>query len=180
LLRESGYAFERVDPSFDDTAAMPQLGAELAAPRLAALKAASVPAEFRHGIVLGCDTLLDFRGRRIGKPRDAAEARRILRELMGRTHRVVTGVAMIDAGSRRRVVFTDVASVRIGPLSRGELERYLESGAWRGKAGGYNLAELRERWSFTVRGDPTTVIGLPMRRLAAELKAFGRRLAISY
>ncbi len=173
LLREAGYTFEIVTPPYDDTEhSLDHLPAHLAAPALAQLKAASVADTLPRGLVLGCDTLIALDDHRIGKPADAADARRILNILLGVTHQVVTAVCLIDCASRRQHIFTDIADVTIPALPPGELDRYLASGDWRGKAGGYNLAELQRRWGITVSGDPTTVIGLPMKRLAAELQHF--------
>lgn len=173
LLREAGYEFQVVTPPYDDTEhSLEHLPAHLAAPALAELKAASVADGLPRGLVLGCDTLIAQGDHRIGKPADAADARRILNLLIGAKHQAITAVCLIDAGSKRRCVFTDVADVVIPALPAGELERYLAAGEWRGKAGGYNLAELQRRWNITVTGDPTTVVGLPMRRLAAELGHF--------
>ena len=86
------------------------------------------------------------------------------------SHRVVTGVALLgDGGPPRR--FADSAGVTFGALAPEEIDRYVASGGWRGKAGGYNLYERQaEGWPITVEGDPTTVVGLPMRLLAPALR----------
>jgi septum formation protein len=190
LLRDAGYAFEQVDPAFDDsgvdlhTAATPR-----AAEALAYLKAASVADRAamlgEPGVIVGSDTIVTLGNRQYGKPDDLDHARAMLGELTGRTHQVVTAVALIetpraladaddDAADRlpRQVLFHAVASVTIGRLDDADFEAYLASGQWRGKAGGYNLAELRDHWPFEIDGDPTTVVGLPMRALGRHLQDF--------
>ena len=92
---------------------------------------------------------------------------------MNSTHRVITGVAMMNAiqgsgdpVSSRNQSFADTATVRFGGLTDEQLTDYLAKGDWRGKAGGYNLFDRQSAgWPITVQGDPTTVVGLPMRRL---------------
>ncbi len=118
------------------------------------------------GIVLGADTVCVHRGRVLGQPTDADHARAMLRELRDADHEVLTGVCLIDLSGGDRSVFFDRAMVRVGHLGDDEIDRYVESGSWRGKAGGYNLAErLEAGWPLRCDGDPATVMGLPMRRL---------------
>lgn len=118
------------------------------------------------GIVLGADTVCVHRRRVLGQPTDADHARAMLRGLRDADHEVVTGVCLIDLSGGDRSVFFDRAVVRVGHLGDDEIDRYVESGSWRGKAGGYNLAERIEAgWPLRCDGDPATVMGLPMRRL---------------
>ncbi len=173
LLREAGFAFEPIAPPFDDSAVdMGDTPAHLAVEALAYLKAASAAEGVRAGVVIGCDTMLAVGDRAVGKPNDRDDATRILQSLIGQPHDVVTGVALIDAATRRCEVFADRTRVTIENFGDETLERYLDSGEWRGKAGGYNLAELADRWCFKVEGDPTTVVGLPMERLTERLPRF--------
>jgi len=101
----------------------------------------------------------------------------VLSELIGRSHEAITGVCLIDAADRRQRVFVETAQVRIGQLDPDALEGYIRSGEWRGKAGGYNLAEVRGRWPIEVEGDPNTVIGLPVERLSRALRRFAPDLS---
>jgi len=123
-------------------------------------------------VVLAADTLCFDGSRPVGKPRDAAEAAEFLRSWRGRPHRTVTGVCVLADG--RRSLFSDAATVEVGPLEEGEIERYVASGDWRGKAGGYNLAErIAAGWPIRCEGDPTSVMGLPMARVAPLLRSLG-------
>jgi len=174
LLREAGYRFEQFPPPFDDSGLRSNVPPDQFAAELARRKAESVVArvESAGAIVLGCDTLLSVNGRIEGKPADCDCARGMLRELFSQAHLVLTAVCLIDVHDNRRVEFVDECRVSIDAPSESEFEAYLLSEEWRGKAGGYNLAELEGRWQFHVEGDPTTVIGLPMRRLEQELRRF--------
>jgi len=185
LLREAGFAFEVALPPMDDG----ELAAGGADPRqwvcaLAYLKARATGAALANsgagrGVVLGADTIVLKGDQIIGKPEDDADARRILRLLSDGEHRVVTGVAIVAVGQSgagqgepaQRVLMVDSAIVRVGQLSDERVEAHVSSGAWRGKAGGYNiLDQLAYSWPITFEGDITTVMGLPMKRLAPVLR----------
>ncbi len=132
------------------------------------------------GLVLGADTVCAIGREALGQPCDADDARRMLRLMRGREHRTLTGVCLLrlsDAGpprfsreSRWRLLVFDAAIVCIGEISDGQIETYIESGSWQGKAGAYNLAErIDAGWPIACMGDPTTVMGLPMQRLGGWL-----------
>ncbi len=184
MLEQAGIEYDVVDSGVDDghmTAG--RVGAEQWVVALAYLKAAAaltrlgdrrrvVPSE-RGEVVLGADTVVADDGAIIGQPADRADAERTLRRLVNGEHDVLTGVAILDVDTGRRDLFFDRAHVTVGPVSDAEVHVYLDSGQWRGKAGAYNLAErLQAGWPITVEGDPGTVMGLPMARLAERLRAF--------
>ena len=178
LLEGAGIAHDAVDTGIDDGDLRPgeHAAAESWVAALGYLKAragAEVWAE-RAGeepaLVLGADTVCVADGELFGQPRDAGDAERMLRALSGGTHRVLTGVALVDSRTGERCVFVDGATVTVGDLDRDDVASYIESGAWSGKAGGYNLSERIEAgWPVACDGDPSTVMGLPMRRVVGEL-----------
>lgn len=120
-------------------------------------------------LVLGADTEVALDGRVYGKAADAGEAERFLRELSGRTHEVLTGVAVIEGGEE--LTATAVTAVTFRSLDRDTIEWYLDSGEWRGRAGAYAIqgkgAALVER----IEGDYLNVVGLPVATLLG-LKPF--------
>lgn len=175
LLEEAGFSFEVLPAGVDDaqlripggvtpeqwTAALAVLKARAAMERL--------PRNARDAVVLGADTTVVKGDEVIGQPADEADARRILGLLSNGSHEVVSGVALL-CGDRRRA-FADTARVTIGPLDPGVVDGYVKSGQWKGKAGAYNLAErLEDGWPITYEGDPGTIMGLPMQRLAPLLR----------
>ena len=120
--------------------------------------------------ILGADTVvLTSRGVIFGQPENLDHARHMLTQLMNGTHRVVTAVALVSVGTGGVETFADSTRVHLGRVEIKQVEAYLHDGKWMGKAGGYNLFELREIWPFTFDGDPTTVVGLPMQSLAPAL-----------
>lgn len=124
--------------------------------------------------VLAGDTVCVLDRVVIGQPRDAAHARAMIRSFVDREHDVLTGVCLIDLGSGVRTIVHDRAVVRLGRLDDAEIDRYVASDAWRGKAGAYNFFERRDAgWPLEVDGDPQTVVGLPIRVVRALLARHG-------
>lgn len=131
----------------------------------------------RAPVVLAADTVVAAKdGRILGKPRDRAHAEEILRSLMGTRHQVVTGLAV--ALPRRGWTLVDHASswVTMRRLSNADLERYLESGEWRGKAGAYGIQDADDPFVCGCEGSFSNVVGLPMERVG-DLLAAALRLA---
>ncbi len=134
--------------------------------RNALLKLRAVPG----ARVLAVDSMVVWDGRAHGKPADAAEARRWLRELSGRWHEVMGGIALRDEGEERTELA--VTRVRFRELSDADIERYLASGEWRDRAGGYAIQELGAMLVEGIEGDWFNVVGLPvpaLLRLAPNL-----------
>ncbi len=118
------------------------------------------------GTIMAADTICACGEELLGQPRDRNDARRMIQRLRNAVHRTITGVCFYDL-HRRRVLLVDAATVRMGAISDEAIETYVQSDQWRGKAGGYNLRERIEAgWPIECDGDPATVMGLPMRRLA--------------
>jgi septum formation protein len=175
LLAREGIEHDAVEPEFDDSGLTPGRttpeGWVMALAYLKAWAAARDAGDAR--IVVGADTMCLQDGRMMGTPSDAEEARAMLESFQGREHDVLTGVALIDTGTGRRRLFADRAKVRLGRLESRQIEEYLASGEWRGKAGGYNLTDrLEAGWPIEFEGDAGTIMGLPIGRLRKELAAF--------
>lgn len=111
--------------------------------------------------IIAADTIVVLEGRALGKPADRDDARSMLRALSGRTHQVLTGLAL---SLPREGLWLDVAetSVTFRPLAEEAIERYLETGAADDKAGGYGVQEVGAEFIERVDGDLSNVIGLPL------------------
>lgn len=173
LLHDAGFPHRVVPPAIDDASLeRGEVSPSQWIVALAHLKARSVidtlpPAP--ASIVLAADTLVVCDDRIFGQPRDAEDAARTIRALRDRTHTVTTAVAY-DPGDGLRWL-TDSASVTIGRLTDADIDAYAASDAWQGKAGAYNLTErIDAGWPISFVGDPTTVVGLPMRKLTPRLE----------
>jgi septum formation protein len=122
-------------------------------------KARSVPAER----ALGVDTAVVLDGRVFGKPGDLEEAETFLRRLSGRTHEVMSGIALHERGSERSEVA--VTRVRFRLLEQRDLDWYLASGEWRERAGGYAIQGRGAALVAEIEGDYWNVVGLPVAAL---------------
>ena len=174
LLEALGLPFEVVPSGLaEDAGEGPAL--ELA-PALALAKAREVATRVPAGLVLGADTIVECDGRSWGQPANAAEAWTTLRALSGRTHRVVTGVAVVDVRSGRAESGAAVTEVTFRELSDAEIAAYVETGEPFGKAGAYAVQGLGGLWVEGIRGSPSNVIGLPVTLVQDLLRRFGVKL----
>jgi septum formation protein len=146
---------------------------EAYATRLALAKAREVAGGLAQGLVIGADTVVVGRGALLGKPRDAVEAQAFLLRLAGRTHRVATGVAVVDAGTGRSAVGASTTRVRMRPFQAGEAARYVAGGEPLDKAGAYGIQGRGALLVEAIQGDYCTVVGLPLVLLADLLGRFG-------
>ena len=173
LLARIGIVPDRVLPAeIDETPRKAELPRRLAA-RLAAEKAAATaalaPAE---ALVLAADTVVGVGRRILGKPADRAEARRFLALLSGRRHTVISGVVLHRPGGKplSRLVETALAFQR---LTDQQVEAYLDSGEWQGKAGGYAIQGRAEMFVRFLSGSWSNVVGLPLFETAQLLRGAG-------
>ena len=161
ILAEAGIAFDVRPADVDeDEEGDPAEVAE----RNARRKAAAIPGP----LVLGADTVVALDGRIYGKPRDAAEARAFVGVLNGRTHEVVGGIALARNGE---IVATavEVTRVTFRRSDNATLDRYVATGEWEGRAGGYAIQGEGGALVERIDGDYLNVVGLPLERVKALL-----------
>ena len=173
LLAEAGIAFEVAPPDMDEPAWSMPLPPVAQAEALAYFKARSVWARHRDRAVLGADTIVAVGRERIGKPSDIDEARRMLERLSGSRHAVITGVALLLPGQGRRIA-SDTTYVTMRPMSEAEIESYLDSGEWEGKAGAYAIQETADRFVTRLEGSFSNVVGLCVERVVDMLSQAGQ------
>lgn len=167
LLTLMGIPFAVDAPQVDETCT---LGARDAVLELSRRKAHAAAARHPGQVILASDTLVAVDDEPLGKPRDEADAFRMLKSLAGRWHQVYTGVCAIgtDGACHARVDATDV---RFGPMSDEAIRAYIRTGEPMDKAGAYALQGIAGLWIEEIRGSHTNVIGLPLtltRRLLEE------------
>ncbi|MBN1554874.1 MAG: septum formation protein Maf [Phycisphaerae bacterium] len=169
LLARAGYDFDVQPPVMDEPNHLPAgLPPVSHAESLAYFKARGVAETRSDARVLGADTVVAAGGRILGKPSDADDARRMLTELSHNQHAVITGVALLGPGEER-VIAADVTHVTMRPMSPEEIEDYVASGEWQGKAGAYAIQETADRFIVSLEGSFTNVVGLPMELLGRLL-----------
>ncbi len=170
LLTQAGFAFsvqpadvmEDPRPNEDPIAYVTRLAREKAQAVYAQAGGAGVQ-------VLGADTTVTLDNHLLGKPENAQDAARMLRVLSGRTHRVVTGVALVTA--ERTQVAAEVTAVEFLTLSNQEIERYIATGEPMDKAGAYGIQGYAARWIPRIHGCYFNVVGLPISLVATLIEA---------
>ena len=119
-------------------------------------------------VIIASDTLVTLDGEFLGKPRDEADAVRMLAMLQGRTHTVASGIAIWHKG--RTVTAHELTGVSFAPMSPAEIQAYVATGESFGKAGGYAIQGHASRYISGIHGDYWGVVGLPVRRLYETLR----------
>jgi septum formation protein len=122
-------------------------------------------------VVLGADTTVTVDGQILGKPEDDADAARMLRMLAGRTHLVITGVAVVTAAHTE--VAAEVTAVKFLSLSDVEIADYIATGEPMDKAGAYAIQGRAAKWIPRIDGDYFNVVGLPLALVSTMLDATG-------
>lgn len=120
-------------------------------------------------IIIAADTIV-YKDQIMGKPRDRADAHRMLSSLAGDKHYVVTGCALIEAGMQNARVFAEVTEVFVEPLSEEELAAYIDTDEPYDKAGGYAIQGLFAKHIARIEGDYDNVVGFPWARIEKELE----------
>lgn len=165
LLRSAGIVFRMVKPDTEERR-RPGESPRVFARRAAMEKAMDVADRTRGDrIILAADTLVVDGDRIFGKPRNAHDARRMLHRLSGRTHRVMTGYALLrwtDGSLRNRRSGVVSTRVEFKPLTRREIAAYIQSGESMDKAGAYGIQGGAAGFVRRIRGSYTNVVGLPL------------------
>ena len=174
LLESFGYEFEVIepDPNAECGVCSRETPPELVA-RLAYQKGADViqKVDVDDRIVVACDTVAEYAGMILGKPKDVDHARDMLMRLRGREHRVYSGLCLWSRASGHRCVRVDCSTLILKEFSLAELDSYLESDLWVGKAGSLGFQD-GPPWLTLTKGSATNVVGLPMELLATMLAGF--------
>jgi MAF protein len=174
LLAHLGLPFLVVIPQVEeDMAPAPAGRPEELAEALALAKAEAVAGEQGEGIVIAADTIVVDGDTILGKPADSSEAAAMLRRLRGKTHRVITGLAVVDAGSGQRAASHVVTAVRMRPYSDAEIAAYVARGDPLDKAGAYAIQDQQFHPVAAYDGCYCNVVGLPLKALDILLRRAG-------
>jgi len=139
---------------------------------LARGKALDVAQRHKEGLIIGADTFLAFGDTVLGKPKSEVEAVTMLERLAGRTHSVISGVAVIDAATEKEEVRAVETLVTFRDLSQEEIEEYVATGEPLDKAGAYGIQGRGAVLVEKIKGDYCNVVGLPLATLMEMLRQF--------
>ncbi len=178
LLKQTGLSFRVMPADVDEDAVIASLAGEkerdqypaLVVEKLSEEKAQAVACGISEGIVIGADTIV-WAGGIMGKPRDRADARRMLLKIQGGTHSVFTGVTVLEKGGEEKThSFYRETKVKVYPMTEAEIEAYIDTGEPMDKAGAYGIQGQFGLWVESIEGDYNTVVGLPLSALWQLLK----------
>jgi septum formation protein len=169
LLEQHGYDFQVVPPheSAECGICSRETPPELVA-RLAYQKAKDVAERTQAGLVIGCDTVAECCGLILGKPKNRDHAKEMLSLLRGREHHVYSGLCLWHRPGEKHHVQVDVTKLIMDPITDQQLEAYLATDLWEGKAGAFGYQDGND-WVRVLSGSESNVVGLPMELLARML-----------
>ena len=160
-----------------DETRLPQEAAEDYVRRVAQAKAHAVADPARVAgerlVVIAADTIVLAEGQILGKPKDADDARRMLRLFSGKTHEVLSALCVINIPAAKQALHVEKTRVEFLNMSEEEIENYLQTGEPFGKAGAYGIQGIAGRFATRIAGCYFNVLGLPLSRLWTTLRALG-------
>jgi septum formation protein len=186
LLQQAGIEPDRLLPAEIDETPWPRESPRKLALRLAREKAAEAVKRLRDdpeaptgSILLSADTVVCVGRRILPKAESIEDAAACIRLLSGRSHRVYTGLCMVDQAERARTKLIETR-VRFRRLSKDEIEAYLAAGEWRGKAGGYAIQGIAGSFVVSLSGSYTNVVGLPLTEAVGMIGSAGYPVTLGW
>jgi septum formation protein len=171
LLREIGIPFQVHAANINEDQIAGEAPIDYAL-RLAREKAQAVAAQYPQSYVLGADTIVVIDGDVLGKPKDHADAARMLRLLSGRAHEVTTAVSLIAQGTLAETR-ASTTKVYFREIAEAEIQQYVAGGEPMDKAGAYAIQGGASRWTDRIEGEFSNVVGLPLSLVTEMLKTTG-------
>ena len=176
ILKALGIPFQVVMPNVDESSYMVKNAAELpeilAKAKVQAV-ARSMPPKQVIPWILGADTLVVMGNKVYGKPKDPDEAVEFLESLQNRTHQVITALALYNGRTHSMSARSATTKVTFAPMTREEIEWYVDTGDWHGAAGGYRIQGMASCFISKIEGTNSCVVGLPIFELYDMLKEQG-------
>jgi len=172
LLNDIGFAYEVCPSDFDERKIKIKDPKKLVK-KLSLLKALSVKDKFKDAIIISADTVMEFRGEIIGKPKNEKDAFDILKKLSGNVHQALTGYTIVDTKTERSITKVVSTKVFFRDLIDTEIRNYIKTKEPLNKAGAYGIQSLGGLLVERFEGDYFNVIGLPLNPLFQDLKKFG-------
>lgn len=173
LLNQAGIPFTLMPGQVDEAKVELSGTPEEKAEHLAYIKALDVVKNVDKGLVLGADTIVVYEDELFGKPADERDALRMLKGLSGHEHRVITGIALIDAESGTVKKGHETTKVRFSTLTVEEIQAYIRTGEPFDKAGAYAVQGRGALFVESLNGCYSNVVGLPLKKLGNMLQEFG-------
>lgn len=169
LLKQIGLDFEVIPSDYEENMNL-KLSNNQLAKTLAMGKAEDVAHKIKKGIVIASDTFAVSQGKRIGKPKNKADAKKILKEISGKKVKIYSGIAVIDVSKNKKITDCEITDVKIKKLTPKEINGYIKTGEPLDKAGAFAIQGMGAVLIEKINGCHSNVIGLPLRNLYRNLK----------
>lgn len=175
ILKQAGISFEVIAPNINEEEYKMKISDPIELSKsLAEAKAISVKNllvnEDIDFIIIAADTIVEINGTIIGKAKNETEAFEILKKLVGKSHNLITGIAICESSTSKIIVDYDITSVEFLALSEEEIAGYIKTNEWKGRAGAYSIRDKASLFINKINGSSSNVIGLPMQKLYRILK----------
>lgn len=182
LLNRSGIPFEVLVSDIDEDKFKKRISdpillvKELAKAKLLYVKDELLKKNLQ-ALIIAADTVVELNGVTIGKAKNSEEAFKIIKNLMGKAHNLITGIAISDTDDPKIIIDHDITSVEFLTLSDAEIGNYVKTNEWKGRAGAYSINDKASLFISKINGSSSNVIGLPMHKIYEILKTdFGLSL----
>jgi septum formation protein len=170
ILKNFGLKFDIIPANIKECIPKKAQNYSVFVKRLALIKAKSIANSY-GGVIIGADTIVVLNGRVLGKPATSGEAKRMLKLLSGKEHKVYTGIAIIDQEKKRSFVDYEVSKVRFRVLAKDEIDYYVKSQSPMDKAGAYGIQDdFGSTFVSKISGDYFNIVGLPVVKTYLGLK----------
>ncbi|MEN8906475.1 MAG: Maf family protein [Clostridiales bacterium] len=176
LLESIGVKFEVIPSNIDENLNFDNFSPERIAMTLANKKALNVANDMKSSLVIGADTIVTLDNIIYGKPNDDEEAYETLKILSGRTHKVITGVSVVDSLSKKQLTDFVVSDVKFSFLSNERINSYIKTGEHIDKAGSYAIQGRGSLFVEKILGCYFNIVGLPINKLDKMINTFNYKL----
>ena len=168
LVKSLGFNFETEKSNYDEDMSE-KLPAHKLAQKLALGKAQDVAQKHPNAIIIGADTFGIIDKKLIGQAKTSTEAKKVLKLINGRKHKLITGIAIIDTKNNKIISDYDISEVWIKKLSKKEIDSYIKTGEPLFKAPAYTIEKLGSVFIEKINGSDTAIVGLPMNKIYKHL-----------
>ena len=175
VLERTRLKFEIAPSDYEEDMSLPMAPKKLAE-FLSRGKAEAVAKKYKNAIIIAADSFIVFKNKYLGKPKDRADAKKMLKMLNGRCNSIVTGFTVIDSANNKRITKSGETKIYFKKLTESEIDNYIASGEPMGKAGAYSMSRLGAVFVKKIEGDFWNAAGLPLYDLTNVLKKFGVRI----
>jgi septum formation protein len=168
LLKQIGINFKIIPSNYKEDINLKLSNTNLAKV-LALGKAKDVSGKLKEGIVIGSDTFIVFKNKRIGKPKNKKEAKKILKMISGKKIKIYSGVAIIDIKKNNKITDCEITEIKMKKLTPGEIDSYIKTGEPLDKAGAFGIQGMGAVFIEKINGCYSNIVGLPLNNLYKNL-----------